>query len=351
MAFLKFSGISISGIAAAVPSKIIENKDYTHFLSEKEVSMVIKMTGIEKRRFADDKTCASDLSYSAAQTLLTEMDVNLEEIDMLIFVSQTPDFRTPPTSMIIQERLGLPKSTGCFDINLGCSGFIYGVATAFTYANMPTIRKVLLLNGETKSKAYSAKDKATSLLFGDGGTATLIEKKGDHDTFITLNSNGAGSKFIKMPGGGYRNPSSIETLKEKVYEDGSIRTDEQGSMDGEAIFNFTITDVPRDMKNMLKTSETNLDDIDYIIPHQANKFITDHIAKKLKVDKSKMVYAIQKFGNTSGVSIPLTIVSELQNELNYNCKQLMMTGFGVGLSWGSIITTFDKCYISNIKEV
>lgn len=351
MAFLKFSGISISGLAAAVPKTIIDNSRYTHFLSEKEVKLVMKMTGIEKRRFADEKTCASDLCYLAAKTLMAEINVNPEEIDMLIFVSQTPDFRTPPTAMIIQDRLGLPKSTGCIDINLGCSGFIYGMATAFTYANMPTIKKVLLLNGETKSKAYSAKDKATSLLFGDGGTAALIEKKGDHDTFITLNSNGKGSKYIKMPGGGYRNPSSIETLKEKVYEDGSIRTDEQGSMDGEAIFNFTITDVPKDMKYMLKTSATNLEDIDYFIPHQANKFITDHIAKKLKIDKSKMIYAIQKFGNTSGVSIPLTIVSELKEKLENDSHKLMMTGFGVGLSWGSIITTLENCHISNITEV
>lgn len=352
MSVMIFENIAITGIAAAVPRKIVNNREYDHFLSKKEIEFVVKMTGIEQRRFSDPATCASDLCYYAADRLLDEMSIERSSVDLLIFVSQTPDYRTPPTSMIIQHRLKLPKNCAALDINLGCSGFIYGLATAYSYLNNTGLKRALLLNGETKSKAYSTRDKATSLLFGDGATATLIERnEGSEKTYLSLNSDGGRSDLIKMPGGGYRIPSSAETLKDREYEDGSIRNDEQGSMNGPEIFNFTISDVPRDLKKIIEIADVSFDDFDHIIFHQANKFITDHIAKKLKIDQSKVVYSIQKFGNTSSVSIPLTITSELREELRDSSKRILLCGFGVGLSWGSAITVLNKCHISEIVEV
>ena len=351
MAYLRFSDIGITAIAGSIPQKIIDNHDYTHFLTPKEVNILIKMTGIASRRFADQNTCSSDLCLDAAEKMFADTGIDRKEIDVLLFVSQTPDYRTPPSSMMIADKLELNKDIGAFDINLGCSGFVYGLQVAFLYAQQPEIRKVLLLNGETKSKAYSAKDKATSLLFGDGATATIIEKiKYSNPTIMSMNSNGAGSQYIIMPGGGYRNPSSPETLMEKTYPDGSIRTDEQGSMNGEAVFNFTITDVPKDIDNTLTEYGKSWEQIDFFVPHQANKFITNHIAKKFKIPSEKVLYSLHKYGNTSSVSIPLTITDSLPSGIINRKTLVLLSGFGVGLSWGTVITDLHGCHICGVKE-
>lgn len=351
MPYLRFSNVGITAIAGSIPRRVIDNQAYTHFMSEKEVQTVIEMTGIAARRFADECTCASDLCISAAERLFTEAAIPREQIDMVLFVSQTPDYRTPPTSMMITDKLGLGKKVGAFDINLGCSGFMYGLQTAFLYAAQPGIRKVLLLNGETKSKSYSTKDKATSLLFGDAGTATLVEKVLEaNPTVMSLNSNGAGYQHIIMPAGGYRKPSSPATLTEKEYPDGSIRTEEQGSMDGEAVFNFTITDVPRDIKATLEEAGIGWEDVDYFIPHQANRFITNHIAKKFKIPEERVLYSMQKYGNTSSVSIPLTIADCLPKGVLEKKSLAVMAGFGVGLSWGTVVTDLRGCRLCGITE-
>jgi 3-oxoacyl-[acyl-carrier-protein] synthase III len=351
MSFLSFTHVGITAISAVVPPQVIDNSKYTHFMTPEEAASVIRMTGIAQRRFADEKTCSSDLCVAAAERLFSECGIDKNGIDLIIFVSQTPDYRTPPTSMMLQDRLGLSKDVGAYDINLGCSGYIYGLANAFLYASQPTMRKVLLLNGETKSKAYSTKDKGTSLLFGDGATATIVEKTDyPNPTFISLKSDGAGAKHIVMPGGGYRKPSSAETLQERVYEDGSIRTEEHGSMDGAAIFNFTITEVPSDIKNLMLKAKAGWDEIDYFVPHQANRFITDHIARKFKVPAEKVLYSLQKYGNTSSVSIPLTIVSELGDTALENVYRLLLCGFGVGLSWGNVITELHNCRIARVCD-
>lgn len=351
MPYLKFNKVGITAIAGCVPPRVIDNSRYTHFMSEKEVALVIEMTGIAARRFADADTCSSDLAICAAQKLFDGTGIDTGEIDVLIFVSQTPDYRTPPVSMMISDKLGLGKAVGAFDINLGCSGYMYGLQTAFLYASQPGIRKVLLLNGETKSKAYSTKDKATSLLFGDGATATLVEKTDrDNPTLMSMNSNGAGYKHIIMPGGGYRKPSSPETLMEREYPDGSIRSEEQGSMDGEAVFNFTITDVPKDIKATLTEAGLEWEQIDYFVPHQANRFITNHIAKKFKVPAGKVLYSMHKYGNTSSVSIPLTLADAMPLGRIEAPARVLLTGFGVGLSWGTVITDLHGCRICGISE-
>jgi 3-oxoacyl-[acyl-carrier-protein] synthase-3 len=351
MPYLRFTNVGISAIAGCVPPRVVDNNCYTHFLSEKEVKLLIEMTGIAARRFADENTCSSDLCICAAERLFRESGIAREEIEVVIFVSQTPDYRTPPVSMMISDKLGLGKKVGAYDINLGCSGFMYGLQTAFLYASQPGIRKVLLLNGETKSKAYSTKDKATSLLFGDGATATLVEKvERENPTIMSMNSNGAGYQYIIMPGGGYRKPSSPETLMEREYPDGSIRTEEQGSMDGEAVFNFTITDVPRDIKATILEAGIEWEQVDYFVPHQANRFITNHIAKKFKIPAEKVLYSMHKFGNTSSVSIPLTLADHIPQGRIEGKMLSVMSGFGVGLSWGTVITDLQGCRMCGIQD-
>ena len=352
MAFLEFNRIGISGVSVSVPKQKIVNAECTGFFTLEEVQSTIQKTGIAERRVVDEKTCASDLCCAAAEALLAEMSIDRNEIDVLIFVSQTPDYRMPVTGTILQDRLGLAKTTAAFDINLGGSGYVYGLALAYSFAQQESIRKVLLLDGETPTKVYSFKDKVAGLLYGDGGSATIVEKI-DHDnpTYFSLNSDGARSQMIWIKGGGYRHPSSAETLRAKEHEDGSIRSDEQGAVDVAGFTDFAIREIPADMVHIFKYAGENYEGMDFYLLHQAAKFLNDQIAKKMKISQDKIPYSMHKFGNTSSVSIPLTMVSEIRDQLRQDKNRLFMSGFGAGLSWASAITSIDRCVIPKLVEI
>lgn len=352
MAYLKFKNTGISGLSAAVPSNIIDNYNYTAYFDADVVKELVDKVGIRERRFADHDTCASDLCYEAAEKLLTDMNIDRSEIDLLVFVSQTPDYKMPATSITLQHRLNLPTNTIALDINIGCSGFIYGLSIVYSFMQQSSFRKALLLDGETRSKVYSAKDRNTAFLFGDAGVAALIEKNEKYgDSYFSVNSDGSRADLIKIEAGGYRKPSSIETLKEKVVDEyGNIRSDEQAYMNGPDVFNFLIREVPRDVKNTLSYAKNEISQIDYFVLHQANNYINSYLAKKLKLDPEKVPMSIAKYGNTSSVSIPLTIVSELKDKIIGN-KRILMCGFGVGLSWATAILNMNDCYIADLTEI
>jgi len=352
MALLSFDNLGITAICGAVPKRIVKNLEYTEFFPVEQVSEIVEKIGIYERRFADEKTCASDLCFAAAEKMFNEYDVKRDEIDLLIFVSQTPDYRMPSTSVILQHRLGLPNSTIAFDVNTGCSGFIYGLSIIYGFMQNSGVRKALLLDGETRSKAYSAKDRRCAFLFGDAGVAVLIEKDEKFKkSFFTLNSDGSRSDLIKIEGGGYRIPSSEDTLKERVVDEfGNIRSLEQGYMNGADVFNFLIREVPKDFKAILEFSKIQKEEIDYFVFHQANQYMNSYLVKKLKIDPDKTPSTLSKFGNTSSVSIPITIVSELKNKLDER-KKVLLSGFGAGLLWASCIIEFENCYIGDIVEI
>ncbi len=352
MAILNFSNVGISAMAACVPSRVIDNYKYTDYFPADEVKKVVDKIGVFERRFANENTCASDLCYAAAEKLIMDNQINREEIDLLVFVSQTADYRMPATSILLQNRLGLPMSTIAFDVNLGCSGFLYGLSIVYSFMERSGLRKALLLDGETRSKVYSPKDRQAAFIFGDAGVAALIERDEKYGkSHFSLNSDGSRGELIMIPGGGYRNMSSVETLKEKVVDEfGNIRTDEHGYMKGGDVFNFVIIEVPKDIRRLFVECSENIADMDYYIFHQANNFINSYIAKKMKLDTTKIPSTIQKYGNTSSVSVPLTIISELKNELNGN-KRLMLSAFGVGLTWATAIVPFVDCKISDIVEL
>lgn len=326
------------GLSAAVPKERIVNRDYQKdFFSKQIIDEVVEKTGIEERRFAPKDMCASDYCFHAANHLMDGLNISRESIDILIFVSQTPDFRMPATSIVLQHRLGLPKSCGAFDVNLGCSAFIYGLSIAFNYLQNPAINRVLLLDGETRSRVYSPKDKKTAFLFGDGGVAALLERGGDSRAWFSLNSDGGREDYIKMDAGGYRMPSTIETITRRIIDEhGNERTSEHGYMKGSDVFNFLISEIPNDIKNILALSGLSKDAIDYFVFHQANSFMNGYLRKKLKLDPTKVPSCISKYGNTSSVSIPLTMASELADK-KINNANLLLSGFGVGMSWASCI--------------
>lgn len=349
---MNFNGVGVKALAAAVPHTIIDNYKYTQYFPEDQVKEVVDKVGIYQRRFADDKTCSSDLCFAAAEKLIADNNIDKNEIDLLVFISQTPDYRMPATSVLLQDRLGLPNSTIAFDINLGCSAFIYGLSVVFSMMQNRGLRKALLLDGETRSKVYSPKDRRSAFLFGDGGVAALIERDEKFgESFFSLNSDGSRGDLIKINAGGYRNPSSVETLKEKVVDEyGNIRSDEQGYMNGGDVFNFVIREIPKDIKKILEHSGTDVQKLDYYVFHQANNFINSYLAKKLKLDTSKIPSTIDKYGNTSSVSVPLTITDQLKDRMDGN-KTLLLSAFGVGMTWATAIVPFVDCKISDIVEV
>jgi 3-oxoacyl-[acyl-carrier-protein] synthase-3 len=352
VALLKYNTIGISGMAACVPKNTIDNYEYTQYFDKEDVKEIVDKVGIKQRRFAEKDTCSSDLCFAAAEKLIADMNIDKSEIDLLIFVSQTPDYRMPATSILLQERLGLSKQTAAFDISLGCSAFIYGLSVIYALMQTGGFRKALLLDGETRSRIYSPKDRKTAFLFGDGGIAAIIENNEKFgESFFSLNSDGSKESLIKINGGGYRMPSSEETLKEKVVDEyGNIRTEEHGYMFGADVFNFVLLEIPKDIKSLLAFSKTELEEINYYVFHQANSYMNNYLAKKLKLEADKVPTCIEKFGNTSSVSIPLTIVSELQNNLEGR-KKMLLSGFGVGMSWASAIINLENCFISDLVEI
>ena len=353
MAIFTFEKVGITALAACVPRHIVDNYKYDlDVWPEDEVRQVVDKVGVFERRFADENTCSSDLCYAAAERLFEDNQIDREEIDLLVFLSQTPDYRMPATSILLQDRLGLPMSTMAFDISLGCSGFISALSIVYAMMQNHGFRKALLLDGETRSKVYSRKDRREAFIFGDAGVAALIERDERFGTsHFSINSDGSRGNLIMIPGGGYRKMSSVETLRERVVDKyGNIRTDEQGYMNGADVFNFVIVEVPKDIKRLMEAAGEDIQSMDYYVFHQANAFINNHIAKKLKLDADKIPWTIQKYGNTSSVSVPLTIVSELRGKLQGG-RKLMMNAFGVGMAWATAIVPFVDCNISEIVEL
>ena len=349
MATFKYNNIGLRAISACVPQKIEYNKDLGDFMSDEEISKAIHNIGIEERRIADDDVCSSDLCFKAAKKLFDDNSIDPNSIDVLVFVSQTSDYHQPATAPILQHGLGISKECLCFDVNLACSGYVYGLSIAYAYASQPTVDRVLLLVGETMSKIVSRFDKVSTPLFGDAGTATLIEKGAFGESFFSLHSDGKGASIMMVPDGGFRNPATVNSFVEIEDANGDKRNNLQFRMDGMAVFNFGMSEEPRDVKNLVEQAGLGVGDLDLIIYHQANKFMTDFFTKWLKFDKSKTPYSIKKFGNTSSASIPLTIVTELKNGYPER-EKVVLSGFGAGLSWGSVLINLTSTHISDLIE-
>ena len=348
MAKISFHGVGIKAISACVPKDVVYNRDLGYLIPQEEIDKVIDNIGIEERRIAPNNVTASDLCFKAAQKLMDDNGIAPESIDVLLFMSQTSDYRIPATSCIMQHRLGLPKTTLCFDISLGCSGYLFALSTAFAYASMDGINRVLLLDGETFSKIVNRRDKVDWPLYGDAGTATLVEKGDFDDATFILNTDGSGEDALKIHAG-MRNPITPESCIEREQEDGNIRNDLEVFMDGMDVFNFAISKVPRCVKELLSVTGKTVDDVDYLVFHQANRFMMDFFVKKLKMDRSKVPYCITKYGNTSSTSVPLTVASELCGKLGGE-NTVVMSGFGAGLSWGAALIPMKDCNVSPVIE-
>lgn len=345
MAFLTTNNVEIKGVSACVPERIVENKDYT-LLSEIEIEKYIQTTGIERRHSAihDGTICSSDLCYKSAEKLIEDLGWDKSEINLLIFVSQTTDYKLPATACILQNRLGLPTDTIAYDIPLGCSGYIYGLGIISNLLSSGVSKKGLLLVGNTQSFYASYEDRSMYLLLGDAGTATALEYvPGNNNPFyFHYLTDGSGLASINVPDGGCRNPVNSQSFVMEDHGNGIKRTRLHERMDGDDVFAFGLTNLPKSF-NMLKTKfNIDLDKIDFFLIHQANKFLCELWRKKLKLPKDKVPYNIKDYGNTSGATIPLLMVTNLRNELQNKRLELMMSAFGVGYSIGSANIRINK---------
>lgn len=336
----ELNNISISKIGTAVPRNSLDLMSLTELGTEGELKTIIKTTGISSVRVAEDNMTSSDLCIEAANNILDDSEI--EEIDALIFVSQTRDYHMPQTSFIIQNRLKLRKDIFCLDIPLGCSGYINGLFQASLLLQIPNIKKVLLLAGDTSTKMINAKDRATRMVFGDGGSATLLEKGNDTISF-NIQSDGSGADSLIIKSGAFRNPSDEKSKTPLLMEEGNYRSGEDIYMAGMDIFNFALREVPTIVDEHLGDLNKTKDNIDLLVLHQANKFMVDYLRKRMKVSREKVPVEVDNYGNTGPCSIPLVLSLKGNNYKKENkLKSVMMCGFGVGLSWGTAMTNLEN---------
>jgi len=353
MAFVTCKNVKISGFSACVPKNVESNYSYPLFSSEDAVKFIAS-TGVENRRIADEKTTTADLCVHAAEQLIKDLGWNKEDINCLVFVSQTPDYILPATSCIIQDRLGLSQECYALDISSGCSGWVYGLSTITSLVSQGggNIRKALLLAGETPSKSCSKKDKSAWPLFGDAGTATALEfSNNSNDLQFHFGTDGSGYDAIIIPNGGYRNPFNAESLVEHKVEDGIIRNNVCTILDGMNVFSFGISKAPETINKLCDKFNIDKELVSAFLFHQANLFMNEKIRKKLKLPVEKVPYSLKNFGNTSSASIPLTLVTEWNEKLIHEKQHIIACGFGVGLSWGSVYFETENIICSNVVEI
>lgn len=334
------SGTRIMGIAAAVPFPSEKNSDYGK-ISEQERNMLVKTTGIHQRHIAPPGITTSDLCKAAAEKIISELNWNKDGIDLLVFVSQSPDHFLPASSVILQNKLGLSKTTAAFDINLGCSGYVYGLSVVSSMMATGGFRKALLLAGDISTHAITPEDKSTWPLFGDAGTATAIEFDLQKKIFFNLQSDGSGYEAIIIPDGGLRNPISEKTYVKEEKEKGIMRHRRNLWLNGLDVFNFSVREAPPNISAVVEFAGMKTDDVDFFILHQANRLMNETIRKKLKIPIEKVPYSLDDFGNTSSASIPLTIATRLKENIR-SPKKIVLSGFGVGLSWASAYLETEK---------
>jgi 3-oxoacyl-[acyl-carrier-protein] synthase-3 len=349
MALFSVHNVKITGMSACVPKNEVSNWDYD-LLTEDEQKILVKTTGIEKKRIAQKGTTTSDLCYTSAKKLIEKLNWEVSDIELIVFVSQSPDYYLPATSIILQDRLKLPKTTIAFDINLGCSGYVYGLSVISSLISNTKIKKALLLTGDVSSFSINRNDKSTYPLFGDAGSATSIEYMEGESMHFNLQSDGSGYESIIITDGGLRNPLSKESFNDQQIEKGIKRSGLNLKLEGTDIFNFSLREVPSNIINLIAFAQKALNSYDYFVMHQANKLMNESIRKKLRIESEKVPYSLNKYGNTSSASIPLTIVSELQNELANGNHNLILSGFGVGLSWASVLVNTNNLICTEVLE-
>lgn len=352
MASSRISNVRIAGIASAVPEPVLTEESDAFVFGEAEMRKISESTGVKKRHVAPVGMCTSELCFAAAEKLLEDLEWSRDSIDALIFVSQTPDYFLPATSCSLHSRLGLTKQCAAFDLNLGCSGYVYGLWVASHLVTNGSVKRLLLLVGDTITRLVSPQDRSVAPLFGDAGTATAIEKNDYADAMVfQMGTDGSGQEHLIVPAGAFRQPRTKQTAKRTEREGGKIRSDEDLFMDGAEIFTLTLREVPNLIKSTLDAAGWSVETADAFVMHQANRFMLQHLTKKMKLPPEKVILALEDYGNTSSASIPLAMTHAMASRLKSNSLNLVLAGFGVGFSWGAVALTCSSIAMPDLVFV
>ena len=356
MSFFKIDNVKIRGISVSVPKHVEENSMY-HLFNKDEFGSFVATTGVERKRKGGELTCTSDLCIAAAESLISHLNWNKDDISIIVLATQTADFIIPSTAPIIQNKLGLNTKCYAIDISLGCSGWVYGMSVIcsllsnmFPVSSSMNNHKAILLAGDTLRA--SIEDKSTYPLFGDAGTATALEFHEESDPILfSTNSDGGGYESIIIYDGGFRNPTSLSSFSMINRGERIVSNNLQLVLDGMNVFSFGISKAPESVNDLINTFGLDKDQIDYFTFHQANLFMNEKIRKKLKLSAEKVPYSLKNYGNTSSASIPLTMVTELNKPLKEKELRHIACGFGVGLSWASMYFKTNNIVCPEIVEV
>lgn len=325
-------------MAAVVPPGVLTNEQLQERFGKKEIDSIARMSGIKERRVVSPGQCASDLALTAAERLFADGTFERSDINALLFVSQSPDYRIPATSAVLHAKLGLPQSCATFDLNLPCSAFPYSLSLAHSMITAGVARNVLVLNADTISTLVHPLDRSLVALHGDAACATFVGACEDGFGFgaFELGTDGSGVQHLLVPAGGARKPSGPDTRVEMTDEAGCVRTAEHLFMDGPAVFHFCVYKVPQVIKQALEKWQLTLDEIDLFILHQANETMLSLIYRTLRVPKDKQVYCLERFGNTSGPATPLALHESWRTGRIRPGSRTLICSFGAGLTWGVV---------------
>lgn len=331
--------VFIKALSYYLPQRIVTNEELVKEFPEWSVDKVAQKVGVDSRHLADSNETAGDMAEKAAKILLNEYNINPKDIDFVLLCTQSPDYFFPSTACILQDRLGIPTSAGAFDYNLGCSGCIYGMAVAKGLIAAGIAKNILLLTAETYNKYLHPQDKSNRSIFGDGAAACLISTEGFAKIGeFSLGTDGSGYDKLIIATGASRCPRP--TGKHIEDDDGHTRYDDYLYMDGSGIFNFTLDAVPIMMKDILEKNNLEKDQIDYYVFHQANKFMLNTIRKVCVLPKDKFYVNLSETGNTVSSTVLIGLKDCLNNNTINAGDKVMVTGFGVGLSWGGTVLKF-----------
>jgi 3-oxoacyl-[acyl-carrier-protein] synthase-3 len=344
MAQSRIEGIRIAGVVSVLPTASKGLSELADLWGTETANRIADATGVKSRRIAFPGQTASDLCYISAIELMDKLGWAAEDIDGIVFLTQTPDYILPATACILQHKLGLRTDTFAFDVNLGCSGYPYGLWISCSLMKSLKTSKVLLLVGDTPSKFVSSSDRSTEPLFGDAGTATaLISDVNAEPIFFVMGTDGSGEKNLIISQGGYRT-AGIQNTELNTSEDSGTDKGKFLYMNGMEIFSFTLNSVPRLVEDTLKFSNKTKDQIDIFVFHQANYQMVSHLLNKIQIPKEKAPYSLDLYGNTSCASIPITLGACHSQRIQIQETQAMLVGFGVGYSWSACIGKFSKFY-------
>jgi 3-oxoacyl-[acyl-carrier-protein] synthase-3 len=344
----------ISGMLSVVPANerlfVEEMKNY-NFPMDRSLKLM-EVMGYQKRRLVKEDVCVSDLAIFGLKALFEKKILAPEDIDALILVTQTPDYITPPTSNIIQGKLGLKRDMVCLDINQACAGFLLGMMQAFMLLEQDSVKKVVLINSDVLSRKASPSDRTIYPLIGDAASITIIERD-SRDSVINaaLKMDGSRSEALMIPAGGMRLPSSPATALLEDVGDKNLRGKDHLRMDGSAIFNFVQVEVPPLIEQLLRDTGRDKESIDYFFCHQPNRFMLQKLADKMRVPHQKMPNnVVENFGNSSGATIPVAIISNISAQVMMREFQVCLAGFGSGLAWAAMLMPLGNLNVCELID-